>query len=639
MTSWITLRARSQFGRTLLALLSTPSIALVLAAHANAAATTIYVNSGSGKNTNSGSASSPLKTLTKALTLVGAGTTIDLAGGGYSLASGEQFSTLDGPQPVVVPPGVTIQGNAGPGAATDLNGSSSQIGLLLAGDATIRNVGLFGFGAAIKASKGTQNLSGIQVRGDDIGTRGELGIWLTGTANATLSGAVQQPDVPFAFGQTTFEALKLTTGVLVGDQAQFTMTGGAFFGGDSGGSDPAPNCDTSQQAVVATGLARVHLDSVLIADVAGGALNLLNNSEGTIDESEINSNYDSRQCAPPAALSTSDAASLSFTNSELNSNGTGRFGVTGISALGSGPLVVGFSSVDDFFGTGIEAGPDTNVAIHASKLVDNANVALNAEATQFANVEVTSSDFERNNVAIVTQNLFMRGTTVSNNGAGIGIFGPYANLGTLSNPGGNTIAGNTDAGVGFSPNIESGVIDAVGNLWNANEQGANAFGFYPNPVTFTGADPVAQVGVPNSNFQLLFPGESINLGPLVGLLKLTPTTINAHAGKVTHLTLAWTSPVGWRQLRSIQLRLYRGASTVGSITVAPLSARLSSHGALTLMIDRSRLDHAGKTVTANLRLRFPEALAGLTLRLAVQATDIHGRRQLEPFAGTVRVSR
>ena len=244
MTSWTTLRARSQFGRTLIALLSTLSIALVLAAHANAAATTINVNPGTGNDANPGTVALPLKTLTKALTLAHAGTTINLAGGDYSFGSGERFSPIDGSSPqVMVPSGVTIQGNTGAGGASDFNGSSSQIGLLLAGDATIRNVGLSGFGAAIKASQGTQNLSGIQVRGDVIGTRGEIGIWLSGTANTTLTGAMHlSPNFPSAFGQTTFEDMAHTTGVFVSDGAQFTMTGGGFFGGNQpfAGSNPAP---------------------------------------------------------------------------------------------------------------------------------------------------------------------------------------------------------------------------------------------------------------------------------------------------------------------------------------------------------------------------------------------------------------
>jgi uncharacterized protein DUF1565 len=637
MTSWITLRARSQFGRTLLALLWIASIALVLAAHANAAATTINVNSGTGKDANSGSATSPLKTLTKALTLAGAGTTINLAGGDYSFGSGERFSPLDGASPqVVVPSGVTIQGNTGSGAATDLNGSANQIGLLLAGDATIRNVGLFGFGAAIKASQGTQNLTGIQVRG------GKVGILLTGTANTTLSGAVHlSPNFPFAFGQTTFEDMPGATGVFVGDGARFTMTGGGFFGGDQAfaGSNPAPNCDITQDAIFATTSAQVNLHSVLIDNVAGGALTLQGDSIGSIDESTIESDYDTDQCVPPAALSTGDNANLSVTNSTIASNGVGSTRSTkGISALGAGELAVGFSSVDGFNDKGIVSGPLTNVAIHASKLADDGVVGLDTGATQDANVTVTNSTIEQCLIGVRAQTVLMQASTVTNNNVGVGILGPYADLGTLSNPGGNDFQGNSGTGVAAPDELgTSGVIDAVGNLWDGGVQGANPSGFYPNQVTFTGRDPEAAIF--GQNFSLAEPGDSINLGPLVGLAKLTPTTIDAHAGKVAHLTLAWTSPVGWRQLRSIQLRLYRGARAVGAVTIAPLSARLSSTGAVTLMIGRSRLDHAGKTVTANLRLRFPEALAGLTLRLAVQATDIHGHRQLVPFAGTVRVSR
>ena len=62
------------------------------------------------------------------------------------------------------------------------------------------------------------------------------------------------------------------------------------------------------------------------------------------------------------------------------------------------------------------------------------------------------------------------------------------------------------------------------------------------------------------------------LGDLIGRRRVF------HAGKVTHLVLAWTHPASRRQLRSIQLRLYRGAKLIGSITIAPLTARLTPHG-------------------------------------------------------------
>ena len=392
----------------------------------------------------------------------------------------------------------------------------------------------------------------------------------------------------------------------------------------------------------------MNLHSVLIDNVAGGALTLQQDSLGSIDGSTIESNYDSNQCVPPAALNTGYITNLSVTNSTIASNSVGASrSTTGISALGN--LDVGFSTVDGFNDNGIVSGPESEVAINASKIFNDGVTGLNTFSTpatgSFIPVTVTNSTIDQNVVGVLAQSVIMQGSTVTNNSqAGVGIEGPYADLGTFLSPGGNDFAGNSGTAVSGPEVGIAGVIDAIGDLWDAGVQGANASGFYPNPVTFTGADPEAM----GQNFQLgdgfqgVNPRDSINLGPLteqVGQLKLTPTTINTHAGKVTHLTLAWTSPVGWRQLQSIQLRLYRRATTVGSITIAPPNARLSATGALTLMTDRSRLGHAGKTVTANLRLRLPRALAGQTLRLAVQATDIHGHRQLEPDAGTIHVSR
>ena len=51
----------------------------------------------------------------------------------------------------------------------------------------------------------------------------------------------------------------------------------------------------------------------------------------------------------------------------------------------------------------------------------------------------------------------------------------------------------------------------------------------------------------------------------------------------------------------------------------------------------SRVAHHGKSVTADLRLRATKRLAGRTLRLEVQATDVHGHTQVEPLAGYLTV--
>jgi hypothetical protein len=124
----------------------------------------------------------------------------------------------------------------------------------------------------------------------------------------------------------------------------------------------------------------------------------------------------------------------------------------------------------------------------------------------------------------------------------------------------------------------------------------------------------------------------------VGRLKLAPRAVRARVGKVTPLNLRWTHPKAWRQLRTVQLRLYRGAEQVGMINAHPRGERLSAAGAVKLA-PGSRVMHNGKTVAVHLALRLARSVAGDELRVAVQATDRHGRTQVEPAAGVIKVAR
>ena len=124
----------------------------------------------------------------------------------------------------------------------------------------------------------------------------------------------------------------------------------------------------------------------------------------------------------------------------------------------------------------------------------------------------------------------------------------------------------------------------------------------------------------------------------VGRLRLAPHVLRARAGKTARLTMSWKHPKAWRELRRVKLGLYRGNEAVGMINARPGSGRLTGTGAVELM-SGSRLSHHGKWVTAKLALRLPKSLAGQNLRLAVQATDRHGHRQLEPDAGAIHVAK
>jgi Ca2+-binding RTX toxin-like protein len=125
---------------------------------------------------------------------------------------------------------------------------------------------------------------------------------------------------------------------------------------------------------------------------------------------------------------------------------------------------------------------------------------------------------------------------------------------------------------------------------------------------------------------------------LVGTLRLTPKSLRAKAGETARLRLSWRHPQSWLQLRRIELRLYRGDSRVGAVAISPATRRVAGRGAVSVL-RRSRLARKGKTVNARLALRLGRSLAGRRLRVEVEAVDVRGARQLEPRAGSIRVSR
>ena len=119
----------------------------------------------------------------------------------------------------------------------------------------------------------------------------------------------------------------------------------------------------------------------------------------------------------------------------------------------------------------------------------------------------------------------------------------------------------------------------------------------------------------------------------VGILKLAPTAITAEAGKVAKLRMSWSHPKSWKQLRKVELRI----EDAGKVVVRPRAERIDDNGSVKVM-RASRLVSKGKKVTAHLALKLDKSLAGETLSVDVEATDVNGKRQLQQDAGTIRVS-
>jgi hypothetical protein len=121
--------------------------------------------------------------------------------------------------------------------------------------------------------------------------------------------------------------------------------------------------------------------------------------------------------------------------------------------------------------------------------------------------------------------------------------------------------------------------------------------------------------------------------------KLTAAkAVTAQAGKPAHVKIGWALPEAWKDLRTLTLRYSQGGKSVAAIAVDPAHGRVTGHGAIRALRG-STVGHEGKTVVASLNLKVAKRLAGQTLRLSVEATDIHGRTQIEPLAGSLIVAR
>jgi hypothetical protein len=118
----------------------------------------------------------------------------------------------------------------------------------------------------------------------------------------------------------------------------------------------------------------------------------------------------------------------------------------------------------------------------------------------------------------------------------------------------------------------------------------------------------------------------------LGVLRLAPEAIRAEAGKPVKLRMSWSHPKRWQQLRKIELRL----DDAGKVVVRPAAERLEEKGAVDVL-RASRLTRQGKTVTAHLALKLDKGLAGESLDVDVEATDVSGKRQLQRDAGTITV--
>ena len=293
------------------------------------------------------------------------------------------------------------------------------------------------------------------------------GLELRGTAQATLEAAIADAG----------------KALVVADEARLTMNGGAAAGKE---------CDVEHQGIVASGAARVTLKGVGFADMAGGWLDLSGDASATLDQVDEDANLPIG-CNPSNGVQVRDSASLTVLNStiETDSRGTSLTHVpVGIDTNSDAPLLVRNTTIRGYKTAGIRAGANArSIEISDSKLAGT-GIQVDAGAAPNAQVTVERSSLEGQATGIVAARLRLRGTRIRET-IGVGITGPFVDLGQPGAPGGNDLAGNFRTGVECRLSTPCAIF-ATGNTWNPGIQAADQNGRYTGALLVDGFSPFAQ---------------------------------------------------------------------------------------------------------------------------------------------------
>jgi hypothetical protein len=522
----------------------------------------LFVDPVNGNNANDGSQSKPFKTLSKALSISKSGDTINLAAGSYGsfsfFSNGEIFPASG----IVVPSNVRIVGaldSSGFPASFLLSSSSTSAGLILQGDAVVKNLDFrgAGFGVTVFAKQGTQTLSNIVlgVTGTSAVVDGvtlSSGIVLRGTAKAALNAG--------ASGSNTIGSTIVVNGgfgVRVSDGAQFTMTGGKFIVGnplavavslsetaratltssiiraDTGnslllkGSAQATlrnstiallsDTDFGQTAITATEKAQVivdggsigagspncaHLAGLLLGDSAkatlkngvtltnlsSGALFMNGSASALFDHAKIDTTFLGPTCGNQFAIGTRDFALLTVKNSSITALDTTFFSA-GISTSSFLPLTIEATTISGFSHTGIFVAGHGLVSVLNGSTLSGNKFGIDTGSNDEGNVFISNSTLIGNKTGIRADFMKLRNTKVIGNVVGVDAQGVGSDLGTLTDPGNNTFTNNNTGVTFIKSNSIVGFINAVGNTWNANVQGADSLGHYNTHLVVTPISP------------------------------------------------------------------------------------------------------------------------------------------------------
>jgi len=451
-----------------------------------------YLDATGGNDANPCTQAAPCKTIAKGMNGAAAGATVHLADGSYGAEA------LGGS--VTIPDGVALRAtHAGAasvvGVALNAAGSTTLDGLVLDAVPVVSN-GCGSINATAASGTPTLTLTGVLIKC--------VGFQLARGGTVNIGGVVQATMTPGALTGGVYTAAlpanANTAIVVVNDSAALTITGGVIDGNNGG--DPRFGSGLIYQE---TGSPRVTLDAVTIRNslqpaiamfAFGGSVVLRNgtlidnvgathvggcDSGGTIVMVQANVNF----TMDHSTISNSPDIAICVMNQVHN--GTLNFIQSTITQSGGTAIQV----EDLVFGAG------ATVTADGLSLTNNGGFGIFWSGSEggifdLRNMAITGNALGGLNLQLPAGSLKLRGSTVSGSSqAGVILKGTIlsADLGTSASPGGNTFTGSA---IGLRSWLNAGqTVNAVGNTWIANQQGADANGRYSLPPTFT---PVPKIG-------------------------------------------------------------------------------------------------------------------------------------------------
>lgn len=450
---------------------------------------------------------SPCRSIAQAAAAAAANGTVWLMNGIYTHATQ--------PAPIAIPAGRTLRaltpGLAEIGQNIVLQGSANVIGIV------IRRFN-FGDQSSLSASSGTVLLDGVRVIGSAIVSSSGLAapFVLTGTVQATMTpgNITDYADQLTPVGQSSAAYATLA------DSARLTLNGGLFGGAALGGADGVYG-SSGRAAFHLAGTSRLDLNNVVLnvdsaaVYMAGGATQLHLNA--TQLKSNVNTGggvgIHAALGTPLIALTNSSitgfkssytagstgiavgtfaqpgvVATVTATGSSLIDNDLGIQVVDNSSSPSSLTLTgTAFTVANNGHG-GIVCFDACNVDLSSAELSENGSSVTGLGSMFYGGVWMGRSarvyQLKLRNMIIVDNRSTGGSNAASADNSGVTMAGTAASvwdLGTAASPGNNLIQGNTSSAQtsGLYVAVAAGVtVQAVGNTFAPNQQGANAQGKY-----------------------------------------------------------------------------------------------------------------------------------------------------------------